>query len=216
MAEGADIKLVDTKLLTLYFHELWWLAHGIKTKAERIFSEATAPESGNVLQVDPELHSLIASLLSDAANLKKLVITPSGKLNGESGRQFRLRKARAAALRDAISGIQITEMLNAKVRNTLEHFDEYLDEANLALSAAKTPPSPMAAYNMVLSRWEVFSPRVYPIRVYISSERKYYNMKWNVDLGEVYKEATAIVERLASHPAFAKTEGPGGLMVPLG
>jgi hypothetical protein len=216
MAEHTDIKLEDTKLLTLYFHELWWLAHGIKTKAERLFSEATVPESGNVIQVSPELHSLIASLLSDAANLKKLVVTPSGKLNGESGRQFRLRKARAAALRDAVAGLQLTEILNAKVRNTLEHFDEYLDEANLNLSTAKNPPSPMAAYNMVLSRWEVFSPRVYPIRVYISSERKYYNMRWSVDIGEIYKEATAIVERLVSHPAFANTEGPGGLMVRLG
>lgn len=215
MSEHADVKLEDTKLVTLYFHELWWLAHGVKTKAERLFAEATVPETGNVIQVDPELHSLIASLLSDAANLKKLVITPSTRLNGESGRQFRLRKARAAALREAIAGIQLPEMFNAKVRNTLEHFDEYIDEANIALSTTKSAPSPMAAYNMVLSRWEVFSPRVYPIRVYISSERKFYNMKWSVDIDAMYKEATAIVERLASHPAFAKITAPGGLMVPL-
>lgn len=215
MTEHTDVKLEDTKLLTLYFHELWWLAHGIKTKAERLFSQATVPETGNVIQVSPDLHSLIASILSDAANLKKLVVTPSSRLSGESGRRFRLRKARAAALREAIAGIQLTEMLNAKVRNTLEHFDEYLDEANLAVSTAKAPPSPMAAYNMVLSRWEVFSPRIYPVRVYISSERKFYNMKWGVDIGEIYDEATAIVERLNSHPEFANTESPGGLMVRL-
>lgn len=215
MAEHADLKLEDTKLLTLYFHELWWLAHGIKTKAERLFAEATVPETGYVIQVNPELHSVIASILSDAANLKKLVVTPSTRLNGESGPQFRLRKARAATLSEAIAGIPLTEMLNAKVRNTLEHFDEYLDEANIALSNSKTAPSPMAAYNMVLSQWEVISPRVYPIRVYISSERKFYNMKWSVDIGAMYKEATAVVERLASHPEFAKAEGPGGLMVRL-
>lgn len=215
MTEHTDVKLEDTKLLTLYFHELWWLAHGIKTKAERLFAETTVPETGNTIQVNPELHSLITSLLSDAANLKKLVVTPSTRLNGESGQRFRLRKARAAALREAVAGIQLTEMLNAKIRNTLEHFDEYLDEANIALSMAKVPPSPMAAYNMVLSRWEVFSPRVYPVRVYISSERKFYNMKWSVDIGEIYKEAKAIVERLATHPTFTNTEGPGGLMVRL-
>lgn len=58
----------------LYVHDLWWLAHGLKTKAEHIFSEATAPESGKVIQVNPELLSSIASLLSDAANLKKLYL----------------------------------------------------------------------------------------------------------------------------------------------
>lgn len=216
MAEDTDIKLEDTKLLTLYFHELWWLAHGIKTKAERLFSETTVPETGNIIQVSPDLHSLIASLLSDAANLKKLVVTPSCRLKGETGRRFRLRKARAAALLEAIAGIELTEMLNAKVRNTLEHFDEHLDEANIAVSSAKAPPSTMAAYNMVFSRWEVFSPRVYPVRVYISSERKFYNMKWSVDIGEIYKEAAAIVERLNSHSAFSNTEGPGGLLVRIG
>lgn len=216
MAESHDLKLEDTKLFTLYFYELWWLAHSIKTKTERLFSEATVPETGYLIQVNPDLHSLIASLLSDAANLKKLLITPSTQLNGESGRKFRLRKARAAALRESVSKISLTEILNAKVRNTLEHFDEYLDEANLAVSEAKTPPSPRAAYNMVLSHWEAFNPRVYPIRIYISSERKFYNMKWSVDLDAIHKEASAVVECLSAHPAFAKGESPGGLMVPLG
>lgn len=214
--EHPDLKLEDTKLFILYFHELWWLAHGVKTKAERLFAEATVPESGYMIGVNPELHSLIASLLSDAANLKKLVITPSVRLNNESGRQFRLRKARTAALLKSIEGIPLTEMLNAKVRNTLEHFDEYLDEANVVLTTAKNVPSPMAAYNMVLSHWRAVNPPVYPIRVYISSERKFYNMKWSVDIGAMHQEATAVVERLVSHPGFSRTEGPGGLMVRLG
>lgn len=215
MSESTDMKLEDTKLVVLYFHELWWLAHAIKSKAERLFSEATVPDSGYVIQVNPELHSLIASLLSDAANLKKLIVTPSTRLNGESGRQFRIRKARAAALREAIAKVPLTEVLNSKVRNTLEHFDEYLDEANLAVSEAKTPPSPMAAYNMVLSRWEVFDPPVYPVRVYISAERRFYNMKWSVDIDAMHKEASAVLECLASHPALSTKEGPGGLMVRL-
>lgn len=214
--EHPDLKLEDSKLFILYFHELWWLAHGVKTKAERLFAEATVPDSGYAIGVNPELHSLIASILSDAANLKKLVITPSARLNGESGRQFRLRKARAAALRKSIEGIPLSEMLNAKVRNTLEHFDEYLDEANVMLTTAKNAPSPMAAYNMVLSHWEAFNPPVYPIRVYISSERKFYNMKWSVDIGAMHQEATAVVERLVLHPGFSRSEGPGGLMVRLG
>ena len=214
MPHSTDIKPEDSKLYSLYLHELWWLAHGIKTKTERLFEEAKVPDEGNIIQVSPELHSLIASVLSEAANLKKLLVTPSTRLNGESGRLYRLRRARASSLNKLLDGISLAEVLNAKVRNTLEHFDEYLDEANLAISEAKAPPSPMAAYNMVLSRWEVFNPRVYPIRLYISSERRFYNMKWSVDLNAMNQEATAIVERLGKIMSAAK-EGPGGLMLPL-
>ena len=215
MPQSTDTKVEETKLFSLYIHELWWLAHGIKTKTDKLFAEAKVPDEGNVIQVSPELHSLIASVLSEAANLKKLLVTPSARLNGESGRQYRLRKARAAALRELLAGVTLAELLNAKVRNTLEHFDEYLDEANLVITDAKVPPSPMAAYNMVLSRWEVFDARVYPIRLYISSERKFYNMKWSVDLDAMNREASAIVERLATVMGAAAKEGPGGLMLHL-
>jgi hypothetical protein len=116
---------------------------------------------------------------------------------------------------DGYTGFTGAKILFNGFGNTLEHFDEYLDEANLAVSEAKTPPSPMAAYNMVLSHWEVFSPRVYPIRVYVSSERKFYNMKWSVDLGVMNTEASAIVERLLALPGFSAKEGPGALMLHL-
>ncbi|KOG92652.1 hypothetical protein AL345_14765 [Aeromonas caviae] len=216
MNEHVDLKLEDTKLLTLYFQELWWLARGVKTKAERLFSEATVPDTGYVMQVNADLHSLIASLLSDATNLKKLVITPDTRLRGESGPQFRLRKARALELKKVITGIELTEMLNVKIRNSLEHFDEYLDEANLSISTAKSPPAPIALYNILLSHWEVTNPRAYPIRVYVSSERKFYNMKWSVDIGKIHQESTAIVERLSAYLGFADPEGPGGMIIPLG
>lgn len=210
-----SVQIEKTKLFSLYLHELWWLAHGIKQKTDKLFEEAKVPAEGNLIQVNPELHTLIASVLSDAANLKKLVITPNAKLNGESGRQYRLRKARGEALKELLKGIDLAELLNAKVRNTLEHFDEYLDEANMTLTDAQTPPSPMAAYNMVLSRWEVFSPRVYPIRLYISAERTFYNMKWSVNLDAINKEAAAVAERCVTAIGSVAKEGPGGLMLRL-
>jgi hypothetical protein len=171
------------------------------------------PENEYTLQVSPELHSLIASVLSEAANLKKLIVTPSTRLRRKSGRQYRLRKALAVALKEIVAGIPLTEFLNVKVRNTLEHFDEYLDEVNLAASMDQLPPSPVAADNMVLSHWEVFYPRAYLIRVYISSKRKFYNMKWSVDLGAMNSEASTIGERLRTLPGFSDKENPGALML---
>ncbi|WP_024939882.1 hypothetical protein [Xanthomonas arboricola] len=214
MRKPNDLKPEKTKLFSLYIYELWWLANGILQKTERIFNEAEIPDNGYAIQVSPELHSLIASVLSEAANLKKLLVTPSVKLNGESAPQYRLRRARSAVLNQVLDGIQLSELLNAKVRNSLEHFDEYLDEANLTVSEAKNPPAPMAAYNMILSHWEAVTPRVYPIRLYISKERKFYNMKVSVDLDAMNKEAATIAARLKTYMGAAE-EGAGGLMLHL-
>lgn len=210
-----EVNFDNGKLSTLYFHELWWLASSLVNKSEKLFEESKVPESGYAIQVNPELHSLIASILSDAANIKKIIITPSSKLNGESGAQSRLRKERAKKLKDALGSVELKEILNHKVRNTLEHFDEYLDEANLKITKQQTPPSPMAAYNMILSHWEAFNPRVYPVRLYVSSEKTFYNMKWSVNIGELYKEAQQVVSELTKIPGLVQQDGPGGLMLRL-
>lgn len=210
-----DVNFDNGKLSTLYFHEVWWLASSLVKKSEQLFDETKIPESGYVIQVSPDLHSLIASILSDAANIKKMIVTPSAKLNGESGAQTRLRKERARRIKEALNAVELDEMLNHKVRNTLEHFDEYLDEVNIKISKAQSPPSPMAAYNMIISHWEAFNPRVYPVRLYVSSEKVFYNMKWSVNIGALCDEAGSIISELRKIPGLIQDDGPGGLMLRL-
>ncbi len=205
--------LADTKFGALYYHELWWLSHSVLKKCEQVFDGAKVPGSGYVIQVNPELHSIIAYLLSDAANIRKLVSTSSVKTNGENGARFKLCKERASELAEFIAPLEIKELLNYKVRNTLEHFDEYLDEANYDVSK-KAEQGRFAAYNMILSHWEALMPKVYPIRLYVSSEMKFYNMKWSIDLGLLHSEARSIIEKLKTIGQFA-TNDPGGLMLPI-
>ncbi|GAB1259007.1 hypothetical protein [Aurantivibrio plasticivorans] len=211
----AEITFDNGKLSTLYFHELWWLASSLVKKSENLFKETRIPDEGFAIQVNPDLHSTISSILTDAANIKKFLVTPSVKLNGESGPQFRLRKERAKKLKETLGDIELKEVLNHKVRNTLEHFDEYLDEANIKISKSNSPPSPMAAYNMILSHWEAFSPKVYPVRLYVSSEQTFYNMKWSVNIGALNSEAKSIVSKLEKIPGLVQKDGPGGLMLRL-
>lgn len=205
------MELAETKLAILFYHEMFWLSHSIVRKCEEIFSKANIPEQGYMIQVDPEVHSKIASVLSDAANIKKLIQTQGVKLKGENAARFKLRKDRARELAQALAPLELTEIFNHKVRNTLEHFEEYLDEANYDISK-KPALGTMAAYNMVISHWEVTEPRVYPIRLYVASERKFYNMKWAVDIGLIHKEANLIIDQLKTIPAFSSQE-PGGLMI---
>ena len=114
-----------------------------------------------------------------------------------------------------LDGLALDEILNTKVRNSLEHFDEYLDEMNASLVAGEPASAPMAAYNMVLSHWEVTNPQLYPIRIYIVAERKYYNMKYAVDLGRLREQAASIIEKLQSLGFLRGDTEPGGLMVRL-
>lgn len=117
--------------------------------------------------------------------------------------------------KDLLSGIDIKEIKESKVRNTIEHFEEYLDNLNIGLESPKSKVKERhasAAYNMTFSDWQVINPEVYPIRLYIAKEKKLYNFEWSVDIGKIYSESLNIIERLKRLKQF-KEEGAGGLLV---
>lgn len=205
------MNLRDTKLYEIYYQELFWLAHSVLKKSQQVFDQVEDPGEGGLIYTDSDVHSIIASLLSDSANIRKLVLTPGSKLSGENGERFALRKARALELHEFIKPLNIIEILNHKVRNTLEHFDEYLDEANYDASR-RAPEGRVAAYNMIMSHWDVVSPRVFPLRLYVSSEKKFYNMKWSVDIGLIHLEAKSIVDNFKTLDRF-HSKAPGWMML---
>ncbi len=65
---------------------------------------------------------------------------------------------------------------------------------------------------MVLSSWKVFDKKAFPLKLYVADERKYYNLEWMADLNAIHKEASDLIARIRVIPAFAKLDGPGGLM----
>ncbi len=205
------MNFTDSVLNDVYYYELKWLSYSIRTKCEHVFKIVSIPDEGYSIQINAEVHSNIFSLLSDAANLKKLILTSSAKKTGENGERFKLRQERASTLFEFLKSLNIKEMLNPKVRNTLEHFDEYLDKANYEVTQSASKNT-LAAYNVVLSHWDAISPRVYPLRLYISSEKKFYNMQWGIDIGLIYFEACSILEKFEGGKNPAGTE-PGGLMI---
>lgn len=112
-------------------------------------------------------------------------------------------------------------MFNSRVRNTLEHFDEYLDDAVLEYESGELEKkAPMALYNVNNLELGVITPAPYPIRLYVSEERKFYNMGHAIDIGALYAEAQAIRARVQDlmrrAPVDTTTDSPGGLMIPLG
>ncbi|MDV1857526.1 hypothetical protein RZR38_17315 [Citrobacter freundii] len=211
MAKSFD----DLRLNFIYLHELWWLTESIKRRCEELFRETPLPEQGYYFKIEYHIHSLINDILSDAANLKKLITIPTQKTRGESPRQFQVHVERSKFLQAKIKGIEFTELKSVKVRNTLQHFDEYLDEANIEASEGKLKSHQMAVYNFVMSHWEAVNPRPYPIRLYICAEKTYYNMKASVNIGKIYAEAARINEVIRSEINRDSNSDPGGFMIPL-
>jgi hypothetical protein len=208
-------KITETPLFGVYIHHLFTLAKAVQDNCDLIFRDTPLPETGYYFKISWELHARIDAVLVAAANIKKLIQTPTKRGNGEPKKVYELRQNRAKVLAAMLDGLDLEEILNTKVRNSLEHFDEYLDEVNTNLSVGKPVPAPWAGYNMVLSHWEATNPRVYPIRIYIAAEQKYYNMMYEIDLGKLRGQASSIIERLHSLGLLHSAPEPGGLMVPL-
>jgi hypothetical protein len=206
--------ITKNSLFSLYFHELGWLTSAIKKNCEAIFAETPIPDEGYYIKVQPELHALIESVLMNAGHIRKLLHTSEKRYKNESVAVYNLRQKRSKILRETLSGVKLEEILNNKLRNSLEHFDEYLDENIVRLTEKGPPPATHAAYNMVLSHREIFKPQVYPIRLYIAGERKFYNMRFSIDIGKIHAEAAAILKRLHDLGIFP-VSGPGGVMIPL-
>lgn len=64
---------------------------------------------------------------------------------------------------------------------------------------------------MTFSEWKVMQPDVYPIRLYISKEKTFYNFDWSINIGEIDNEARAIQNRLKTLDMFKEKES-GGLL----
>jgi hypothetical protein len=112
-------------------------------------------------------------------------------------------------------GLSLEAISDVQVRNSLEHFDEYLDDLGARLEDGEHPPKPAAAYNIVFSSWKVASVvaqrEVYPLRVYVADQRTYFNFDRKINLGTLRDEAAAIAQRIEATGQLQNE--PGGLIV---
>jgi hypothetical protein len=195
--------------------ELWGLADSVAKKCAQVFEQCPVPEKDGYIKVDPSIHSLIASLLAEAANVKKLLAVPTKPSFKETNDQFSFRVERTKLLNEALKSPSVVELSNVEARNSVEHFDQYLDRASLSFSVPGRSEPGFALYNMVLSSWKVFDKKAFPLKVYVANERKYFNLEWVADLSALHAECSNLIARIRSIPSFGKHEGPGGLMVPV-
>ena len=196
----------------IYINELFWLLAAIRKNCETLFEKAKITETGYAMQVDVEVHSLIKSIVNDSSHVANL-IDPRERRKDEPIEHYIFRKERGKHLREIFNSISIEKILNRNLRDSIEHFDERLDNLVQSVSKKVKKKQQNLAHNMVFSHKEVIVPFPIPIRVYVSSEKVFYNMNWRFDLGKIHAECVSMLNAIQSLESIKKTKEPGGLLV---
>jgi hypothetical protein len=199
--------IARSPLFTIYLHELHWLASEVVRRAEALFEQTPPPEPGfDYIRVDPALHGEIYALLGDAAKIR-LLVTSRAKRRGQSDELHEILVRRAEALSNLISGLSLETICSADARHSVEHFDERIDQTALgAYRDTIERPVNIPLDLVVWSRaaWEVLRgtveprPTIYPLRVYVASERLFLNAEAAIDLSALRDECSVVRDRLAS------------------
>ena len=155
-------KFKDILFETVYTRELATLAFLIVADSERLFSELSVEDGKEICRADTRAFSQLYHILSNAAKIQELV--SSTNRGNQKGKAF--HKLRAQALRTALGTVKLQEILEKKVRNTVEHFAEYLDEMSIIHSEQITGPKYMAAFDFVVSSMAPKSCPELPFTVY--------------------------------------------------
>lgn len=197
--------IARSPLLAIYVHELHWLASDVVRRADSIFEQTPQPEpGGDYIKADAALHSEIYAMLGDAVKIRALV-TDRPKRRDQSTAEFEILVRRARALRDLLSGLDLATICSADARHSVEHFDERIDRAALGAYEDTIPkpvniPLDLAVWSRaafeVLKGAETPRPTIYPLRVYIASERVFVNGEAAIDIGKLWDECAAVVDRL--------------------
>jgi hypothetical protein len=204
-ADGAELwrRVESSPMAHLYVEEAYWLARGIAQGCDEIFEATPAPTEpppANYIKVDGELHLKMVRVLSEAAKLRALIASrPKSKEQALSEHAF--QEARAQWLRTFLGGVSLDAVSNARARNSVEHFDEYLDEIARQTARRLINRPTAVLFNMTLGRpnaLDVGSGSVVELRVFLASDRVFVNAGYRVDFQALRDLATAVAERLGS------------------
>jgi len=189
-----------------YLYELFSIARGVSESCEQVFASAPArmPDGQPYFKVDHGLLRVIFQALGDAARVRWLV-SDRPKTRSQSVLDYEIQRKRTRWLQGVLDGIPLEEVLDAKVRHSLEHFDEYLDATGIAGVRGDLAIPTVLPVDFILSHEGHFEelipkepvPNVYPLRAYFATERMFMNAGRRISLDALHRECRAITERVA-------------------
>lgn len=205
----------------VYIGELYWLAEHVEKECTAIFGDVQPPVTPGqgYVRVDHALHGRILGVLLAAARIRAL-IRPRDRHGSRGEKEVLVR--RTAALRDLLAGIDLGPVLDGTARNSIEHFDERLDETAIKSRRGSIPWPTLLAFDMVLSTRRLLEqfdvggerPTTYLIRAYIADERVFANCGVELRLEPLRDCCAAIRARVEPLlPAFAREDRGASMLV---
>ncbi len=142
--------------------------------------------------IQPEVFTMIDAILLHSANIKKILFATPRKRN-ESSYKFEYRKKRTEEIQSYLDMDKISEIKNIDVRNSLEHYDERLDNISLRLRNGTIDKDyQIIASNVILSSEGALYGTPYYLKSYIIDSKIYKNSERESNLGRIYSEALYI------------------------
>ncbi len=174
-----------------YIGELHSLAAEVVALAEDVFAAAPRPKTvDDFLKVDHALMRKLFTVLGAAARISAM-LTDRPRRKDQSARDHAVLKRRARWLREEVlRGVKLERVFEAKVRHTLEHFDEYIDDTAIKYATRQLPTPSLAPVDIVVSRRRALRhfavqqkvPHSYFMRVYIAAERTFVNCEREISV----------------------------------
>jgi len=197
-----------------YIAEVYWLAANIVQRAEEVFATTKKPKTKTegFIKVDPDLMSSLTMLVGEAVRIRAM-ITERGRNRNQSPAEHEIQVRRAGWIRNVLlKDVQLKTILEADVRNSLEHFDEHLDSVALRCYEGTIPRPTTVPLDVLVGRRRTFEqfpiggivPHVENLRVYIATEQVFVNAGKEISIRALRDEARRIVKRL--QPLVPKDE----------
>lgn len=207
---------------SVYLSELYWLAKDAHDLCLHVFESAPVPTTTgqSYLRVDHQLHQDIYRILNNAARIGAMVKERERNKRNQSAGQYTVQQNRVQWLQQILSGIELSETLNSKVRHSLEHFDEFLDETALKSSRGTITAPTVFPIDVTIGRPETINyilpermagASIYPLRIYSAENRTFVNCGRYINIGAIAEECSQIHGRIGqiSPRLLEQSEGDG-------
>jgi hypothetical protein len=221
-ADEAWAQILRSPIASVYLREVYQLANEIVEEIESaqvLMGQPPGPGVGTIV-VDHDLNRKLMRAMGAAARLRALCVQRGRGRQPEL--QYKIHLRRSAWITDLLTGIDLDPLGSAHVRNTIEHFDEYLDATALdAASGSMTMPAflpvDLALSNrMLLNQFGLGgkSPNVYFLRAYIGGEEVFINCGHEMDIAAA-RNCSELVRTRISEILGSQLDAEGSPMVVL-
>lgn len=162
--------------------------------------------------IRPEVFTRISTIQVHSANIKKFLF-PTPRKKNEAAYKFEYREKRTAELQAYFDLDKISEIKNAKVRNSLEHYDDRLDNISLRLwNGTIDKQFQVITSNTILSSEGAIVGRPYYLNSYIIDSKIYKNAEEESNIGKLVQEARYILRTIEDD---LDIDGQTGSFIPI-